>query len=288
MTTTQSSTPANSLIKILNPSAYRGMLHWVSNEDAHVTDVHVARFALGGGVQVEAYSKIYPYEEGLNRGLVNEVTSFLIGHALGIPQPERAFVAHIPLKAICTPEASPLIHELAETRDHYPAFCTQRLDGRSAAFRLPNLQLPKLVKEVQAWDKLPAAMALDDHIANTDRHLNNLIRLGHKSFAVIDNGILAAPIGVHNWSAEHLDSLALFRHRLCEHVFQGKPPNNTVSATLAAGGKHTGAVDTVIDELNYWWSALLHGNDYDRFKQFILGRTSQIELLLRRRYNRLL
>lgn len=289
MTTTQTSSQTR-LIRILEPSAYRGMLHWVDPGDGHVSDVHVARYSVGPETSVEAYSKIYPYDDGMNRGMVNEITGYLVCHALGIPQPARAFVAFIPLRQICTPDASPMIQALAEQVEHYPAFCTQRLDGKSAAYRLPNIALPGLIKDVQGWSKLPAAMAVDDQIANVDRHLNNLIRTGKNSFAVIDNGILAAAPrqGVHHWTVEHLDALALFRNRLCEHLFEGNPPNKTVSATLGVAQNCAPAVDSVIDELEFWWGKLLTGEDYEKFRAFILERTSQIEAILRRRYNRLL
>lgn len=262
----------------------------MGSEDGHISDVHVARYSLAPDKSVEAYSKIYPYDKGLNRGMVNEITGYLICHALEIPQPVRAFVGHVPLRQICTPDSSPLIQELAEQREYYPAFCTQRLDGRSGAFRLPGAQIPKLIDDVKAWEKLPATMAVDDHIANPDRHLNNLIRLGNQSFAVIDNGILAAPTseGIKHWKVEHLNAFTLFRNRLCEHVFGGNPPNRTVSATLGVAPGCSPAVDSVIDELEFWWSQLLSGEDHEKFKAFILERTAQIEVLLRRRYNRLL
>ena len=266
------------------------MLHWVDPEDGHISDVHVARYAIDLETSVEAYSKIYPWGDGRNRGMVNEITGYLVCHALGIPQPARAFVAYVPLREICTPDSSPMIRQLAEQRAYYPAFCTQRLDGKSAAYRLPRVALPGLIEDVKAWDKLPTTMAVDDQIANVDRHLNNLIRLGSKSFAVIDNGILAAAPreGVHHWTVDRLDALALFRNRLCEHVFNQDPPNKVVSATLGEAQNCAPAVDSVIDELEFWWSQLLSGEDYEKFKAFILERTSQIEVILRRRYNRLL
>lgn len=290
MTTTQTSSQTDRIIRVLGPESYRGMLHWVDAGDGHLSDVHVARYAVEQNTTVEAYSKIYPYQDGLNRGMVNEVTGYLICHALGIPQPRRAFLAYVPLRVICTAESSPFIRQLAETREFYPAFCTERLDGKSAAYQLPDTAFPGLIADVKAWEKLPATMAADDQMANVDRHLNNLIRTGKKSFAVIDNGILAAPThnGIHHWKAEHLDAWGLFRNRLCEHIYEYQPPNRTISATLDHANKSPEAVDAVVDELKFWWSQLLTDDDYQSFMDFILQRTSQIEVLLRRRYNRLL
>lgn len=291
MTTTQQSSQTNRLIRILDRNAYRGLLHWADPGDGHVSDVHVARYRLDKNTSVEAYTKIYPSDNGRNRGLINEITGYLICSALGIPQPETAFVAMIPVRYLAgTDEASPLIRQLAQQRIEYPAFCTKRLEGKSAAWRLPSLELPTLMEDVKAWEELPSTLALDDTIANVDRHLNNLIRTGKKSFAVIDNGILATTpeSGVHHWSDFHLNVHSLFRNRLSEHLFNHSPPDKTISATLREGQKHETAVDKVAMELDFWWRQLLNEADYKAFKNFILGRAAHIEQLLRRRYNWLL
>lgn len=269
-------------------AAYRIFLQWAEEDDKHQECVHVAHFQLAGKGSVEAYVKIYPFENGRNRGLINEVTGYLWAHALQVPQPAMAFIAEIPLEHLPDLPACRWLSALKNKRDTYPAFCTQRLDGRSAAVRVPAIELELIKEEIRDWKDLPHAVALDENIAHTDRHLNNLIRLGKRNFAVIDNGRLANTT-TPSWTKKTLNPISLYRNRLSEHLWAHKPPEAHVSRMLDMARRHPAAFDSIRDELEYWFSRLITvQSDRTLFLEFLEERTMHIDGLLRSRYNRLI
>lgn len=172
----------DSIIQIVSVYGYRRFLGWADQDDGHINAVHVAHFEMPNGKRVDAYAKLYPFDGGANRGMVNEVTGYLIARAMGITQPASAFIAQIPIKKISSPKHD-WLKQARKITDTYPAFCTERLDGKSAAFRVPDLELPLVIDDVRQWKELPYTVAMDENIAHTDRHLNNLIRLGRRRYA---------------------------------------------------------------------------------------------------------
>lgn len=274
------------VIRTLDKSAFRSFLGWQGDDDGHVNAVFVAQLQVGDKDVAEVYGKFYPMNGGADRGLVNEITGFLVGQALGISQPKRAFVAEIPLPHLPRPPKKWLV-DLKKQRATFPAFCTERLDGKSAAWRLPPTEIPSLISEVAEWDQLPKAIAIDENIAHTDRHLNNLIKLGSKRFAVIDNGILATSGGEHHWVSKNLNPFGEFSNRLAEIVYNGSPKGNSLSAILGCSQSHETAITNFLPEMEDWWERLLVGHDHDAFKKFIIERTKNIEGILRKRFGAL-
>lgn len=286
----RSSTPSSPMteriIGKIRSTGYRRFIAWAGDDDGHLEKVHIAGFDHPTKGACEAFVKLYPADGSANRGLANELTAFLYAHALNIPQPELAFIANVPLKRLG--RLSGWLATAAKAHETLPGFCTLRLDGASAAVRVPNTEMPSLIEDIQKWPDLPNAVALDENIANTDRHLNNLIRLGRRRFAVIDGGRLAnSPDSVH-WTAKSLDPTALYRNRLSEHVWHHNPENKAVSLMLDLATKHPVAFDRIADELDYWWRLLLSPADHALFKAFMQTRTHSLDLVIRKRYHRLI
>lgn len=284
--TPSKTTPTNRLIVKIKESGYRRFIAPADTEDGHLSQVHIADFLHPRLGECTAFVKLYPSENGHNRGLVNEITAHLFGHAVGVTQPRFAFVANIPLQRLG--RLSGWLSDIAKTHATWPAFCAQRLEGKSAALRVPNTDMPSLIEDIRRWDELPKAVALDEGIANTDRHLNNLIRLGKRRFAVIDGGRLADPAGSEHWRPETLAADALYRNRLSEHVWQHKPDDNAISRMLILAADHPAAFRTIADELDYWWSLLLPEDHQAAFRKFFDSRSGIVEALIRKRYHRLI
>lgn len=285
---TMPSTTANKprVISKIRKEGYLSFIEWAPGNDGHQEFVHIASFLHPVHGPCEAYVKLYPNDSGANRGLVNEITGYLCAHALGVPQPEIAFVASIPLKQLRNPRR--WLAEARKKHETWPAFCTKRLDGKSAALRVPNSEMGAVIADVSAWSKIADAIALDENIAHTDRHLNNLLRIGRRNYALIDNGRLATTTDNPNWTLPDLNSGKLYRHRLSERIWNHTPDDETISRILDAATNHYPALEIVRDELNYWCDLLLTDNDKDAFSAFIAQRTQNIEALLRKRYHRLL
>ncbi len=271
------------LIAKVREQGYLNFIEWAPADDGHLESVHIAEFRHPQFGACEAFAKLY--KGGTGHGIVNEITGWLCAHAMGVPQPEFAFVANIPLARLRSPTGW-VAQEKRRGAATLPAFCTKRLDGKSAAIRMPNSEIPALLDDVRAWKDVARATALDEHIAHTDRHLNNLIRLGRRQYAVIDNGRLASDTTA-SWSAGTLDSGRLYWNRLSERLWNNSPDDATVSCILDAAANHAGAFENVRDELHYWWELLLPTREYQDFSSFLERRTDIIEALLRKRYHRL-
>ncbi len=283
---TPSTTTTDRLIAKIKENSYLRFIAPAAADDLHRSHVHIADFRHPKFGDCTAFVKIYPFEQGNNRGLVNEITAHLCAHAVGVTQPGFAFVANVPLKRL-----GRLSGWLADAAKHHttlPGFCTQRLEGKSAAVRVPNTDMPSLIEDIQNWDELPKAVALDEHIANTDRHLNNLIRLGKKRFALIDGGRLANPEGTEHWSPPTLMPDALYRNRLSEHVWNHQPDDDAIGRMLIMAAEQPAVYQAIAAELDYWWSLLLPSDHHMAFKNFLESRTNLVEALIRKRYHRLI
>lgn len=272
------------ILSLINEHAYSTFLNWASNDDKHLNSVHIARFNHPQHGRCKTYVKMFPFESGKNRGLINEITGYLLAHASGIPQPDFAFIAKVPVSKISNPPA----WLTASKSDFYPAFCTKRLDGKAAAFKVPDTKIAKVRKAVEGWQHLPFAVSLDECASNTDRHFNNLIRLGNNKFAVIDSDRLASIPPVVHWVPSTLQYDYLYRNRLSEHLWDHKPKEKMISQIMSTSAHTSRAFDKVESEIDYWAGLLLSDYDKKAFMSFLSDRSKHLDLLLRQRYHRLL
>lgn len=229
--------------------------------------------------------KLYPGEDGRGRGMVNEITGWLITHALGLPQPSQAYVVKVPLGELESPLPD-WVRELkkSKTKTHW-AFATAKLPAESAALNFKNEDIPLLIDDVKKWEVLPRVVALDEHIANTDRHLNNLLRLGKAKYALIDNGRLAVEGSERNWQTAYLRPDNQFTNKLSLHCWQDAPPVDKASIAVNAGSQHPDALSVVRDELMDWWERLIPDPvERSSFDHFITSRANTLSFLLSQRY----
>lgn len=286
-TTSVSTTLApDRLIQAISGRNWRGFLAWQTKSgnlepvfDALVHDPVEDK-------DITVCVKLYHHESNQNRGMVNEITGWLIAHALGLPQPGRAFVVKVPMAELEKPTQT-WVAELKKQAVHYWAFATLKLPAESAALQFnAAADLPLLVDDIRRWDNLPGAIALDEHIANTDRHFNNLLRLGKANYALIDNGRLAVERGVTNWRLTELDQNHLFTNLLSRHCWDDRPEKSMASNAVEAASAHKDALGKVRAELEDWWHRLLT-NPVERmaFDKFITARAADLSILLSRRYH---
>lgn len=273
------------LIQAISRQGWRGFLSWQSKSgnlepvfDALVHDPVEDR-------DIIVCVKLYQHENEQNRGMVNEITGWLITHALGLPQPGRAFLVNVPMAELEKPTQA-WVAELKKQAVHYWAFATIKLPAESAALQFNHADLPLLVDDIRRWNNLPSAIALDEHIANTDRHLNNLLRLSKANYALIDNGRLAVERGVAHWRLTELDTNYSFTNILSSQCWNDRPEKGMASNTLKAASAHKDALGKVRAELEDWWRRLLT-NPVERiaFDNFITARAADLSILLSRRYH---
>jgi hypothetical protein len=277
------------VVEALSSTAYLAFLRWVgetkNKECVHVAQVHHPRH--GGSA---SFVKLYKPDRRGRRGLANEICGYLVAKACDLPQPPCASVVPVPLDKLAGgPEWIGKVIEARKAKGAthflYPGFCTGPLDGQSAFFSLQGKNPELLRQELLKWGDLPRVLAFDDGIANVDRHLNNLVRLGRGKYALIDHGRLVHPLG--DWETAHLDAMGLFRHRLLEIVYLGAAANDsTVSATLNEATRLGAAMAKVESDARYWLNRIVGAGDGAAFLDFLTKRLGDIELVLRKRHGR--
>jgi len=272
----------NTRIRVIESQDWRGFVSWNTGSgnleavcDATIYDSFAEK-------DCPVCVKFYPPD---SRGIVNEVTGWLMADALKLPQPQAAYLIHVPLSSLAQPLPDWMRQIKRDKAQHYWAFASARIDAQNAAKAFPK-RPDKMIGDILRWESLFGAVALDEHIANTDRHLNNLLRLGKGQYALIDNGRLAVENTEKDWQIERLDPNRNFRNTLSERCWQDKPDRATASAVIAEGVRHPDALGTVRDELEAWWRDLIFDDaDRDAFRSFITERAALLSELLSTRYH---
>lgn len=282
------------IIKTIRENSFISFLEWASDstnlEIVFTALISTPRAPLGEVI----YVKLYPLSSGLNsRGLINEVTGWLINHSLKVPQATNAYILRIPINALKTAKADDkakkVINSLKEKKiSHYWCFGSTDLKGQPAgiSFDRTASNLETIKKDVAEWDNLHKAISADEHMANTDRHINNLIRTRNKSYAVIDNGILCTDTQ-KNWSlADVTDPHRIFKNRLSEIIFGHHTSLENGSKVIYHSYLHEESIHTIIDELEYWCSKLIN-NDIEKYAylKFMIERAKNVTELIMKRYN---
>lgn len=284
-------------VKPMPAGAWRHFLGWHTETD-NAEAVGVATvFDAAAEMERDIFIKLYPPESGTPerppRGLVNEVTGWLLGNAFGVPQPEKAWLVQVPLRGLGnTPKDWGKKREwLKQLKrlgvESYWAFGTAKLPGRSAAIEITRqVELDAFIQDLTSWPALKNTIALDENIANTDRHFNNLIRVGPKKYHAIDNGRLATDSSCGNWSISDLQPLKNYMNKLSHYCYkEDRPDRETASYIAAAAAMHQAAIQPITGELEYWWDRLIPDPvERQAFKNFIYTRTACITQLINIRY----
>lgn len=168
----------NHVIQLLQPKDFRNFKGWISQ--GNITPVFVASMNVANGksnVLQDVYAKIYPFTNN-DRSIFNEIVGYLVAHALQIPQPSHAYIALMDTKTILVNNHNNMpnnLMDLLQKEKYYPIFCTAKIDKSQTVFEY-HRWTPSLIAEVAKWQYLPDTIAMDNTIAHTDRHLNNILR----------------------------------------------------------------------------------------------------------------
>lgn len=269
------------LIAVLAADSFRSAYQWTSSQQGNVEAVVYASFSHPSAGVVDAYAKFYHPE---SRGMVNEITGWLLAKTCGLPVPEVAFIALIPLAKL--PQPLEGVAKLAEAsgRDTFPAFCT--LDAVPYAVP-PISDTQSLIDEIKRWRDLHGCVAFDEQSANADRHCRNLVRKGLRDFVLIDHGRLAWKSDLPDWNADSCKNpLEQYANRLSSILWHDSPPKSDVSAIMINGQNHKSKLQGIWSELEKWVSILVPDvSDREAWTSFLKERAEKVEMLVSQRYN---
>lgn len=271
-------------IERLGHTAYLTFHGWANSEDQHYNQVHFAQIHHPAQGRSDVCIKVFPMAGAGQRGLLNEITGWLLTHAAGIPQPGFACLINMPLDKIQTPKGW-LRDQIKAGRTTWPAFCAERLPWRSAAVQFGNIESAVLLNELRQWPHNTLMTALDEQLAYADRHFNNLIRSAANTFWAIDFDRLACDAGTPDWTVESLVATRHFENQLSKRLWNHRPGNSLSSQIVAHGEALEQRFALVADELRYWGKTLLANPVEQRhWLAFIDRRATLIAWLLQRRY----
>lgn len=140
--------------------------------------------------------------------LTNELLAAVLGKELGLPVPD-AYLGVVPLGAL---QVSKL--KLSDGSGHV-VFVSADTGTPNFAQKITNdhFMAGKILEQLKEWVGLGGLYAFDSWIANTDRHMGNLLIDGPDMFWLIDHGhAFTGPA----WAPQDLDPTVAYRHKLSE------------------------------------------------------------------------
>ncbi len=274
----------SNVIQLLKPNEYRNFKGWITDVD-NANPVFVASFKHPLEYKpIDMYAKIYSLS-GTDRCIFNEILGYLMANALGLPQPKHACIALIPTDKLSRNiEGGVLTSSLNKEvfqREVFPVFCTSKIDKSETAFQYSE-RTDAMVSELAKWPDIGKAIAVDNTIANIDRHTNNLLRTGLNRYYLIDNGSL---VNGQGWEPSDL----LPNENFCNALLQLSEDHiNPAQASkirghaITACDQHSDALLDISTELKYWINTLYmqKQSDYNQFMDFIDYRVNNAHGLL--------
>lgn len=265
---------------------------WIGAESKNIEAVFTAEFdtTLSGNSE-ELYVKIYPQS---TKGLMNEITGWLINKSLNLPQPKNAYIALIDIAKLpkegASESAKALLLELEKDNiKQFYCFATSTVFGKPAGVKLLNSTIPPgvaemIIKDVREWSFLNYAIVGDEKMANTDRHLNNLLRIGKNKYSLIDNGRLFCDSTT--WTTSNLaNPLANLTNKLSDFILE-KPVQQKTKDKIMDIAERKIPDQNAIQEIYDWCDIVIADeNEKVAFKNFISVRVSRIKDIIAQRYN---
>lgn len=270
------------------PNDHLHPYRWVNASEGNTCPVVHSRFKREGATEVDAYAKLMHLHQPSGRiELINEITGWLLPKACGLPVAQSAFVAAIRAGDL-PPDLLATLHNTT-AQDVLYFFCTEEVSQSQARGIVPT---ETLIEEQAKWLHSHATLALDEWLANADRHVGNLVRRGKDDFVLIDHGRLLARSPVPPWwSQGELAALqdARFDNLLHHHTYVYRNINHPKA--VAAGFEdctqkaqlQADAMRRALFEIAYWCSKIAPGHSSD-WLAFLVSRVQNARQLLADRF----
>lgn len=266
-----STKPKNSKIHFLGDRSYRKSIRLITEignkEPVHLAEVEIA------GQNRRMYLKYYPEPTVSNnhKGFINEIIGFVLADFVGLPQPNSACLINCKSSVLHR-----LMPEFFEDNDSSVVLWgAEAIKGKTPAqhFNLAK-DCPSLVNELIAWKEVESTIAFDDWLANTDRNLNNLVRVKRNKYFLIDHGWLFSGL---KWDAEKLSISKVYENKLelFTRTSDSKKEEDRINRRCFSSESHYSAFEQALAELEYWFSVFLERSDEDLLKKFVSQRAQE-------------
>ncbi len=270
------------MLALLPPDAYRLMLEVVPTKGS--VRMHRALIVWPDGVERDTHVKIACPPPGLpDRQLLNEGIAWLLAQACNLPVPPHAgYMVLPPAMVIAAHPNTP-----CDAAGALAWICST--EPKRALRLRPDETLPLLQMEISRWDHLPGTLALDEWLANEDRHCGNLIRRGPGDFVLIDHDY--AFTGPH-WLADQLresrdDAFTNRLYEIMEETFgrSSDQIGHLQNAMVLPAEAFKNQLSGQADHLSEWLELLLDSGAHQwSLAAFIAYRAANTPDVIKRRY----
>lgn len=274
-------------VGLLDADTFITAYRWVNDTEDNAFPVLRAKFNHPQGGPIEGHAKlINPHTAAERVMCINEITGWLVARAAGLPVAERAFIAAVRCDELPSFQGQTVPPTINGNQSLF--FCTQTISPSTAKGLVAS---EALVNEQALWGGAHGTIALDELLANPDRHINNFIRRGHRDFVLIDHGLLLNR-GQHPcWhmaELEHLSDLQL-QNLLHWHSYHYRGVNNPRAMTEG----YQKCRDTlpqmaenlprVLYEVSHWCRVLMPGASAE-WLHLLHHRLQHLDALLTKRF----
>lgn len=277
-------------IRLLSEQRFATFIRWLSSNDqaddeGGVEATCIATLQHPDLSQPKAfYVKFYPDLNLRSRAMANEVAGYVLANRYGLPQPPRACIARIPLSKLdlkTLPKKHRWLKELTQKKACYYAFCTEAINAPTPWHHFGEAAFEAMREDIRLWPDHAKTLAFDDIIANLDRHMNNLLRIGESRYALIDHGRLIVESG--HWQASDLNAEQEFNNRLLSILYDDDPAQ--IANSMIAAAENATALLTGTAEVSHWLEHLAQNKEISRaFDKFIQERTISAPQRIAKRY----
>ena len=236
-------------IEIVGSTGYQAFLEHVKESEecyTHLGQVHSPIHGTFSG-----YVKFYPDQFRNSKGLVNEACGHLLAAALDIPVPRYGML--LVLERARLVEAHSALRNLIGSDPYLTTWVTEQARGVPVVERDE-----RTIHLLRIWKSLPALIAFDDWVLNSDRSLENLVCDGRSRFTAIDHGHI---FGGLRWDSHLLTPDLPIRHPFLAALWQGNPPPQIKSQILEAAERHGPALTRCRPELEVLLGNLLDSQE---------------------------
>ncbi len=252
------------IVQVLSSDKYIAPLQYAS--DGMMAATHLANVKWIDGKPSRFYVKVYP--KGHTRGLVNEITGYLLAHAAGLPQPKKVAVIQIPKEVI----KENFTGEFVFSGDFAWGWASEECGTTPNTYlKIEDLiGYERCLDDLKRWDQLPTLLAFDDWVANQDRNTGNITIKYSNKFHIIDHGNV--PVS-ECWTQECLDKNRVYINKLLDGLFKGNYPLPLSASMVEESKKHKNVFNIANRELVKWWSILLDDDSFGYLEDFISSRS---------------
>ncbi|MUK79069.1 hypothetical protein GNP84_19515 [Aliivibrio fischeri] len=255
----------NDIVKVLSFDKYIAPLEHTS--DGQMAATHLASVKWIDNKPGRFYVKVYP--KCHPKGLINEITGYLVAHAAGIPQPKKVAVIQIPKEVI----DQNFQEDFQSSGDYYWGWASEESGNTPNTYLKMDdmVSYQHCIDNLQKWTSFPALLAFDDWVANQDRNTGNITIKGNNDFYIIDHGNV--PVS-EKWTKDCLVVENTYCNKLLDGLYQNNYPLPLSVSLVESSRLHPEVFKKAQTELIKWCDVLLDSESSSHLQLFLEARAN--------------